>query len=93
MASSINLVKDGVQKESYVGFSWTTLFFGPFVPLFRGDIKWFLIMLVGLLTFGILNLVFSFTYNKIYTSNLVEKGYKPADDTSKLFMLNAGIRV
>ena len=79
MASSINLVKDGVQKESYVGFSWTTLFFGPFVPLFRGDIKWFLIMLVGLLTFGILNLVFSFTYNKIYTSNLVEKGYKPAE--------------
>ncbi len=41
---------------------------------------------------GILNIVFSFTYNKIYTNNLVAKGYKPADETSKLFMLNAGIR-
>ena len=101
MASSVNLVrtvqgKDGLQeehKEAYVGFSWTTFFFGPFVPLFRGDFKWFLIMLVGLFTFGILNIVFAFTYNKIYTNNLVAKGYKPADETSKLFMLNAGIRV
>ncbi len=60
MASSVFLVRTvqgegGLQeerKESYVGFSWTTFFFGPFVPLFRGDFKWFFIMLVGLLTLG-----------------------------------------
>ncbi len=58
------------------GFSWTTLFFGVFVPLVRGDGKWFLIMLVAnLCTFGMASIVFSFIYNKIYINDLLEKGY------------------
>lgn len=36
----IKIVKDG--------FSWTTLFFGPFVPLLRGDLKWFLISIFNI---------------------------------------------
>ena len=35
----------GKCKEIKVGFSWTMLFFGVFVPLVRGDWKWFLILL------------------------------------------------
>lgn len=36
----------GVTKHVKLGFSWTMLFFGFFVPLFRGDFKWTLISLV-----------------------------------------------
>ena len=29
-----------VVKECATGYSWTTFFFGMFVPLIRGDLKW-----------------------------------------------------
>ena len=65
----IKIVKDG--------FSWTTLFFGPFVPLLRGDLKWFLISIIcWMFTLGIYQLVFCFLYNKIYINELLNKGYK-----------------
>lgn len=58
------------------GFSWTTLFFGCFVPLVRGDFKWALIMfLCSLVTCGISLLVFPFIYNKIYIRELQSKGF------------------
>ncbi|MDX6153587.1 DUF2628 domain-containing protein [Marinococcus sp. PL1-022] len=81
----------GIMKETKIGFSWTTFFFGFFVPLFRGDMKWFLIMLiggavVGLITSGIggwiIGVIFAFMYNKIYIKELIEKGYRPANENS-----------
>ena len=66
----------GVTKEVKKGFSWTMLFFGIFVPLARGDWKWFLISLIaGFVTVGISWLIFPFFYNKIYLNELLEKGY------------------
>ena len=42
-------------KQVKIGFSWTMFFFGFWVPLFRGDWKWLIIMLlldiIGLFTF------------------------------------------
>lgn len=79
----------GLQKEVKVGFSWTTFFFGALVPLIRGDLKWFAIMLLlsiilGSFTFGIgsivVGIVFSFKYNAIYTKGLIEKGYKASTE-------------
>ncbi len=34
--------QNGKIKKGYLGFSFTTLFFGAFVPLFRGDFRTFL---------------------------------------------------
>lgn len=71
-------------KEAPIGFSWTTLFFGIFVPLLRGDIKWFIISLaLAFFTFGISWLIFPFLYNKQYVKDLVSKGYIPYDELSK----------
>jgi hypothetical protein len=64
-------------REAPVGYSWTCLFFGCFVPLFRGDWKWTLIMfLCSLATYGFSQLVFTFIYNKLYIKDLISEGYR-----------------
>ncbi|AXJ12915.1 MULTISPECIES: DUF2628 domain-containing protein [Streptococcus] len=88
----LNLINQDTNqtKNVKVGFSWTTLFFGPFVPLFRKDWKWFGIMLsVTVLTVavsvmfdieppsGIVGIIFSFFYNNEYIKDLVTKGWEP----------------
>ncbi|TQQ84141.1 hypothetical protein EXD82_07995 [Peptacetobacter hominis] len=74
----------GVLKECKIGFSWTTFFFGFFVPIFRGDWKWMLIMLIAApVTFGISSIVFAFIYNKIYIKDLLEKGFMPMNDSDR----------
>ena len=66
----------GVAKTVKKGFSWTMLFFGIFVPLLRGDFKYFILSLIAsLVTFGFSWLIFPFFYNKLYLNDLLEKGY------------------
>lgn len=68
---------NGQKREAPVGFSWTVFFFNCFPPLFRGDWKWFIIMvLLALATAGVSGLVFIFIYNKLYIKELVNAGYK-----------------
>lgn len=72
----ITLTKNGLTKTTKQGFSWTTLFFGGLVPLFRGDVKWCIIWLLGNIpSFGILGWFMAFKYNKIYVENLIENGW------------------
>lgn len=74
----------GAMKVCKVGFSWTTLFFVGWVPIFRGDLKMFLIMiLISMLTFGLGLLVFPFIYNRLYIKKLLEKGYAPATEEDR----------
>ena len=90
----------GVVKECVTGYSWTSFFFGIFVPLLRGDLKWAVILLltsllVGSFTFGVgaalVTLVFGFFYNKLYIKDLVEKGYTYIDETGKYYLVSNGI--
>lgn len=79
----------GGSKKVKLGFSWTMFFFGFLVPLFRGDYKWFLILFILDVVFGvpssgigslIINIVFSFNYNKYYIQELYNKGYFPIEE-------------
>ena len=75
--ATVNLEKNGLIKEAPVGFSWTTLFFGMFPALFRGDFKWTLIMIAaGFFTVGLAFIVFGFIYNRLYITSMIESGYK-----------------
>lgn len=75
----------GQMKEAPVGFSWTVLFFGFFPALFRGHWGGFaILLLVGLITSGLSNLVFMFIYNKMYIKYLVSEGYMVRSSTADL---------
>jgi len=91
-----------VMKEAKVGFSWTTFFFGFFPALFRGDLKWAIIMFIvaaaiGIFTLGfgawVVWLIFAFIYNKAYIRELLEKGYRPANEHSEQILKTKGIIV
>ena len=59
MAIKVRLEKEGQLKNAFVGFSWTTFFFGFWVPLFRGRKKDFLLFfLFFLVKIGIIVLTF-----------------------------------
>lgn len=88
---------NGYTEEIKVGFSWTFFFFHMFVPLFRQDWKWFLLVTgawlltsfihgepdwVSIVNFAI-GWGLSFFYNRIYINERLKKGWYPADDTSK----------
>jgi hypothetical protein len=92
MATAIPLrhKTSGIMKEGFYGFSWTTLFFGCFPALFRGDFLTFIgifvvLILLGIITFGIGTFcgmfIWAFFYNGYYTKRLLEKGYELAGTT------------
>ena len=92
MIANLKQEQTQVFKSVKVGFSWTTFFFGFLPPLFRGDWKWSLIMLVASsITLGLSNLVFPFFYNKVYIRDLLEKGYKPLDQETRILLTTKGI--
>ncbi|WP_305370471.1 hypothetical protein [Photobacterium leiognathi] len=68
---------NGKLADAPVGFSWTTLFFGFFPALFRGDWKWAVILfIIACITWGLSNIIFAFIYNKLYIRDLVNSGYR-----------------
>ena len=75
----------GITKRAFYGFSWTTLFFGFFPALFRGDFLTFIggfvvLVILGILTVGIGSgiamFIWAFFYNGYYSRRLLERGYE-----------------
>ena len=100
MAEKVILIKDNMVKEGFVGFSWTTFFFGFLVPLFRKDfiasLGLFVIScVVSFFTYGagcfVLNIIVAFAYNKYYTENLLKEGFLPKDEFNKEILKRNGI--
>jgi hypothetical protein len=64
-------------KIAPVGFSWTSLclFFCP--AIYRRDWKSFALMFpLCILTLGLANIMFFFTYNRLYVKHLLSQGYE-----------------
>lgn len=87
--TKISLTKDGHNKTVPVGFSWTTVFFGAFVPLFRGDFYWFaiafacvmanIIPLIGALVYLAYYILSPAFYNRLHIQRLVQLGWRLHD--------------
>ena len=82
MAKNVKLLhpSNGLIKQGFYGFSWTYLFFGWFVPLFRGELGVAALhLLFTIFTFGFWQLIACFLYNKQYMTRMIEKGYELND--------------
>lgn len=99
---NINLKNDNTMrtKQTKLGYSWTFFFFGWFVPLIRGDWKWFCITFIATIalayfTFGlgslIIQIVFAGFYNKLYIKDLLDSGFNAADEFSDKAIKGAGL--
>ena len=72
--------ESGIQKNCFVGYSWTYFFFGFFVPIFRGEISIGVFhFILSLVTFGIFQLIMPFLYNKQYSTRLLNNSWSLND--------------
>lgn len=84
--------QSGIVKKAYVGFSWTTLFFGLFPALFRADfitfiggfVIWIILAIFYIVPAIVANIVWAFVYNSYYTKKLLERGYEFADSPERI---------
>jgi len=89
--------ESGVIKKVPFLYSWISLVFGFFVPLFRGDIKWFFIYFIffalSLLIplFGLANFILAFFINKQYIIKLIQNEYESTDERSKDLLISKNI--
>jgi len=76
--------ESGLTRKGYVGFSWTYLFFGWFVPLFRGElVVAALHLLFTLVTGGLWQLIVCFLYNRQYMTRMLTSGWVLSDSEDR----------
>ncbi len=81
MATSVPIKhsQSGMMKTGFYGFSWTYLFFGWFVPLFRSELGvGALHLLFTFVTLGLWQFIFCFLYNKQYMTRMLTNDWELA---------------
>lgn len=79
-AVMIKHAPSGLTRKGYYGFSWTYLFFGWFVPVFRGELGvGALHFLFSVVTFGLWQLIVCFIYNRQFMTRMLTSGWVLAD--------------
>ena len=96
MAKRVQLIQPetGLMKSGYYGFSWTFLFFGWFVPIFRGELFISILhFVITIVTFGLWQVIIAFLYNKQYMTRMLEKGYvlNDTEEVNEAARLKLGI--
>ncbi len=76
----IKHVPSGLTRKGYYGYSWTYLFFGWLVPVFRGDLGIAALhLLFTMVTLGWWQIIVSFLYNRQYMTRMLTNGWSLAD--------------
>jgi|SRR6185436_13084300 len=84
----------GLTRNGYVGFSWTYLFFGWLVPLFRGELSVAALhLLFTLVTGGLWQLIVCFLYNRQYMIRMLTSGWILADSEVRNAMAAAKLDI
>ncbi len=86
--------QSGIEKNCFVGYSWTYFFFGFFVPIFRGEISIGIFHLIfSIVTFGLFQLVMPFLYNKQASVRLLVNGWELNDSEENNLFASAKIGI
>lgn len=83
----IVLKKNGFTKKVSTGYSWKSLFFGVFYPMWRNDWRGVIyqtLLVIG--SYGFCWAVVPFLYNKQYIKRLVNDGWKPEGEASEKYL-------
>lgn len=87
----------GSIKKVKVGYSWGTLLFGWLCPLVKGDLKLAMMMLItymlakmlgGVPGCIVVNIIYSFIYNRLHIQSLLEKGYSASNLVEDVIVFN-----
>jgi len=83
-AVTIRHTPSGLSRKGYFGFSWTYLFFGWFVPIFRGELGIAALhLLFTVVTGGLWQLIVCFLYNRQYMTRMLTSGWVLADSPDR----------
>lgn len=85
----------GLVKTGYIGYSWTYLLFGWFVPLIRGELGIAVLHLViTVFSAGLSQLIFPFIFNRQYMQRMLTAGWHldPLDANYGLGQRELGIQ-